>query len=587
MTTCRAIPTIVEMNGQCRLWAHQDDFRSLKVAGFHCRSRIDLSPPAFARAGYAYHYDAASRITAIDSFWDGLSEYGYDDTNQLTDADHTGQTDEGYEYDANGNRINGANSPGEYNRLDTDGTYNYAYDAEGNRISRTRISDGYVTEYIWDHRNRLVEAIEEDDANNPLSTVTQSYDIYNQWVRRSVDADGPGGSDPVDTFFAYDNGQIVLQFDGDEAEDLSHRYLWGGNIDHLLTDEAVTSLAAEGDILWPHGDHLNTIRDIATYNSGTNEITIANHRDYASFGSLLSETNSAVDLIFGFTGRLFDESTELQNNLNRWYAAINGQWMSEDTIGFGGGDPNLARYASNVVTIARDPSGNVAVVDGLIAGAIGAATGAAIGAGFAAAAGLWNNNFTWGSVAGAATAGAIAGGAVGAALTLDIATGSIVGGIAVGVAAGGAGGFVGSGAGSIVQQRIDRPNEPVDWDQVGLAAESGGTWGAITGVIAGGLGPALGGAPSIPPPGTMPQFAMTGGAISCSVQGTAVQVSVGQTAAAQIGMLGGAVGGSPGITNAYSTGGLGGRKRSRSRKSLPCWANPISRNKSDRSSTSY
>ncbi|MDX1968590.1 MAG: RHS repeat-associated core domain-containing protein [Planctomycetaceae bacterium] len=511
---------------------------------------------ADALAGYAYSYDPASRITAIYSLLDGLSEYGYDDTNQLTDADHTGQADEGYEYDANGNRINGANSPGEYNRLETDGTYNYAYDAEGNRISRTRISDGYVTEYVWDHRNRLVEVIEKDDEDNVLSTVEQSYDVYNQWVRRSVDADGPGGAAAVDTFFAYDSGQIVLQFDGDEAADLSHRYLWGGNIDHLLTDEAVTSLAAEGDILWTHGDHLNTIRDLATYNSGTNETTVANHRDYASFGSLLSETNSAFELIFGFTGRPFDESTELQNNLNRWYAAINGQWMSEDPVGFGGGDLNLNRYVSNAVTVARDPSGNVAVVDGLIAGAIGAVTGAAIGAGVAAAAGLWNNNFTWGSVAGAATAGAIAGGAVGAALTLDIATGSIVGGIAVGVAAGGAGGFVGSGAGSVVQQRWDRPNEPVDWDQVGHAAERGGAWGAITGGITGGLGPALGGAPIIPPPSAMPQLAISGGAISCSVQGTAVQVSVGQTAAAQIGVLGGAVGGSQGIVNANSTGGV-------------------------------
>jgi YD repeat-containing protein len=51
-------------------------------------------------------YDEADRITRLTSV-DGVSDYAYDLTNQLTAADHSGRADEAYAYDANGNRVNG------------------------------------------------------------------------------------------------------------------------------------------------------------------------------------------------------------------------------------------------------------------------------------------------------------------------------------------------------------------------------------------------------------------------------------------------------------------------------------------------
>jgi RHS repeat-associated protein len=58
---------------------------------------------------------------------------------------------------------------------------------------------------------------------------------------------------------------------------------------------------------------------------------------YATLGKLALESNSAVDSLFLFMGRPFDSDTELQNNLNRWYDASVGRWLSEDPIGFAGG----------------------------------------------------------------------------------------------------------------------------------------------------------------------------------------------------------------------------------------------------------
>ena len=67
--------------------------------------------------------------------------------------------------------------------------------------------------------------------------------------------------------------------------------------------------------------------------------------------------NSVVEFMFGFTGRMYDDETGLQNNLNRWYDAKVGRWISEDPIGFAAGDANIYRYFGNGPTNFIDPSG--------------------------------------------------------------------------------------------------------------------------------------------------------------------------------------------------------------------------------------
>jgi RHS repeat-associated protein len=149
----------------------------------------------------------------------------------------------------------------------------------------------------------------------------------------------------------------VLDFAGDAATDLSHRYLWGPAVDQILADEGVDSLTSAGDILWPLTDHLGTTRDLAEYDSGTDTTTIASHRIFDSFGNLISETNGSITILFGFTARPFDVASGLQWNLNRWYIPTLGVWMSEDPIGFAAGDVNVRRYVSNSPAMALDPDG--------------------------------------------------------------------------------------------------------------------------------------------------------------------------------------------------------------------------------------
>jgi RHS repeat-associated protein len=128
-------------------------------------------------------------------------------------------------------------------------------------------------------------------------------------------------------------------------------------VDQLFADEKVTSLGTTGSMLWALTDHENSIRDLATYDSGTDTTTVANHRIYDSYGNLTSETNSAVDCLFGWTGRYKDSATGLQNNLNRWYDPTTGAWISKDPISFAAGDANLYRYCGNNSLNYVDPLG--------------------------------------------------------------------------------------------------------------------------------------------------------------------------------------------------------------------------------------
>ncbi len=168
-----------------------------------------------------------------------------------------GRADEVYRYDANGNRTNPGYVTGEYNRLLSDGTYNYDYDPEGNRTKRTEIATGAVTEHVWDHRNRLVAVIDRASDGGPVvQSVRYVYDSQNRWIGRVLDADGDGPAEAQASYFVYDigmpegrvtpdpaasPGQMLLELDGQGH--VTHRYLWGPAVDQILADERVFPLA--------------------------------------------------------------------------------------------------------------------------------------------------------------------------------------------------------------------------------------------------------------------------------------------------------------------------------------------------------
>jgi RHS repeat-associated protein len=259
----------------------------------------------------------------------------------LIGAEYDNQADETYEYDETGNRTNyeiGAN-----NQILSDGVYNYTYDAEGNRISKINTDPNITdtTTYAWDHRNRLITVTIITDTNTTV--VNYRYDYLNRLISRTVEQTET--TQTTTQHFIHDGNQLILEFIDNE---LSQRHFWGAETDELL---AVDNLI-DDETLWVLADHLNSTRNILrNENDQVNKIATI---DYDAFGNIVSGTNP---INIAYTGKYHDEITNLQWNINRWYDSNLGQWLSQDPIGFGVGDPNLYRYVGNDPIDMTDPDG--------------------------------------------------------------------------------------------------------------------------------------------------------------------------------------------------------------------------------------
>ena len=240
----------------------------------------------------------------------------------LASADYNAyQPNEFYAYDANGNRISEKFENSANNQLTSDGKFHYTYDDEGNRIEKKSLKSAEVTKYVWDHRNRLVQVV------MPRETVAYVYDFQNRMTRRN------------DEFIVHDGWQIVLTLNAKGK--VKDRNLWGANQDELIATNDQFTLC----------DHLGNVRDIVNADG-----KVIGHREYNAFGKVTRTTGKA-ECPFGYTGKMFDNQTQLQWNINRWYDTEVGRWVSEDPIGFAGGDLNLYRYVGTRVIISVDSLG--------------------------------------------------------------------------------------------------------------------------------------------------------------------------------------------------------------------------------------
>ena len=78
--------------------------------------------------------------------------------------------------------------------------------------------------------------------------------------------------------------------------------------------------------------------------------------EYSVFGEITAQSGG-VENPFTYTAREWEPEVGLYYYRARWYEAQVGRFVSEDPIGFGGGDANLYRYVRNGPATATDPAG--------------------------------------------------------------------------------------------------------------------------------------------------------------------------------------------------------------------------------------
>jgi RHS repeat-associated protein len=298
-------------------------------------------------------YDARAEINRISRSNGVSSSYTYDPLGRIlsvADAGQGGAIDSlSYVYDANGNRSSNsvnygnplatpavANTFNAGNRMQTSGEASFAYDTNGNRISSTD-STG-VTEYVWDARNRL-QSIKLP--NGQVSTLT--YDFAGALITQT--ASGP--TDNLTQNYILDDLNNVALISNSNGGSFS--ILSGRAIDqHYAVASSTTTNYGLNDALG------------STIAVADQSGSVSGQFAYEPFGTTTTIGNGYV---FQYTGRI-PVTSGLFYYRARFYDSATARFISEDPIGFAGGDINLYRYVSNNPATWIDPFGLYHCVNG-------------------------------------------------------------------------------------------------------------------------------------------------------------------------------------------------------------------------------
>jgi RHS repeat-associated protein len=369
------------------------------------------------------------------------------------------------------------------------------------------------TTYEWDHQNRLTKVTNESAAFaatgaatlSPRDTTDYAYDVLGRRAAVTYDLVGPadGGGD-FRRVSVYDGSQVVWTETGTNREQMvsqgtTQAMLWAPGTDQLLAiQERLGGTGAVKQPVWTLTDHQGTVKDyLAKAPTAGAESGLLLTRRYSAFGAPLSAKQwnnvptggtSFTDISgksgFFYVGQEYDATTGLQYSRARYYDPVSSEFISQDPLGFAGGDTNLYRRAGNSPANATDPSG---LAWGWAAAGIGAGVSVAgytIGTlGYS----IWTgqNQFSTGGFVGAAAGGAVAGLVVGA-LTGDVT--SVAGLVGVSALAGGAGGLASGAVGTLTDQTVQSAltgTNQYNLTAVGQNALSEGVTGLVGGAIGG------------------------------------------------------------------------------------------------------
>ncbi|MCK4502891.1 MAG: RHS repeat-associated core domain-containing protein, partial [Desulfuromonadales bacterium] len=203
----------------------------------------------------------------------------------------------------------------------------YQYDANGNRISRS--SPEGTTTYTWDYENHLIGVTTPEGISS-----NYTYDPFGRRISKTVN-----GST---TNYSYDSEDILFEtVDGS----IGNIYIHGPGIDEPL------ALLGKKGATYYHADGLGSIVAMTD-----DKQKIVQAYEYDSYGNQHDSKNS-IKQPYTYTGREHDRETGLYYYRARYYDPEVGRFISEDPIGFAGGDVNLYGYVlANSVNYV-DPSG--------------------------------------------------------------------------------------------------------------------------------------------------------------------------------------------------------------------------------------
>ena len=211
------------------------------------------------------------------------------------------------------------------NELTSNSTGSYTYDANGNTLT-----DASGKSYSWDFENRMTQAVVPGSG-----TATFKYDPFGRRIEKS--------SWLGTTNYLYDRVSILETTDQNGNE--LARYA-----DTLILDEPLSELVS-GTASFYEQDGLGSATSLSS-SAGA----LANTYVYDSFGKPTASTGAVANQL-QYTAHELDSETGDYYYRARYYDDTTGRFISEDPLGFAGGDVDLYGFVSDNPTNLSDPFG--------------------------------------------------------------------------------------------------------------------------------------------------------------------------------------------------------------------------------------
>lgn len=342
--------------------------------------RISAYPLGKTAANGLYRtlsYDPANQIVGVTHTGTGTGAaaplnfdqtYDYDVLGHLTNYIGS-STQQGFVYDANGNRTQATFGANTYsntiastsNRLMTTSgplpAKTNSYDAAGNLLG-----DGSIV-YTYSARGRM------STAKNGANTATYLYNGLGQRISKT----GPtaivaGGGN----YYVYDEaGRLAGEYDVNGKIIQETVYL--GNAPVALTKQTVVSGVTSTQAYYIYVDHIDTPRVIVR-TSDHKMVWRWNNTD--PFGLAPPNENPSALGVFSynprFPGQVFDKETNTHYNYFRNYDPILGRYIQSDPIGLAGGINTFTYVDGNPIS-KIDPTGENPIIAGACMVVVGTA----------------------------------------------------------------------------------------------------------------------------------------------------------------------------------------------------------------------
>ncbi|CAK8715292.1 RHS repeat-associated core domain-containing protein [Candidatus Electrothrix gigas] len=266
--------------------------------------------------------------------------YTYDDMGRLLTVRKDGTLVEEYQYGLNGSRTYEMNSlKGESGRsysysvedhLLSAGGVSYEFDADGFLTKKTRGAD--VTGYQYSSRGELLQVSLPNGER-----IEYLHDPLGRRIAKKVNGT------IVEKYLWLGLTQLMAVYDGSDSLLMRFEYADG---------RMPVAMTAGGSSYYLGYDQVGSLRTVADATG-----SVVKEISYDSFGTILSDSNSALVVPFGFAGGLHDRDTGLVKFGFRDYDPAIGRWVAKDPILFAGGDVDLYGYVLGDPVNLVDPEG--------------------------------------------------------------------------------------------------------------------------------------------------------------------------------------------------------------------------------------